>query len=130
MKSGVIRNVSRNVSAVEPPVADHDGLSPEEEERMRKIAVGYWLMRPDELISPIEFINEFDCVGEVPLHSHHNEEFFYVLSGEGIMQIGDEKDILIKANDLVYTPPDVQHSIRPREPGQVVRCFCFAVKVD
>lgn len=130
MKKGVIRNVSNNQSAVDPPQADHDGLDPAEEERMRKIAIGYWLMRPDELESPIEFINEFDCVGDVQLHSHHNEEFFYVLSGEGIMQIGDETDIVVRPNDLIYTPPDVPHSIKPKEEGGTVRCFCFAVTVD
>lgn len=130
MHKGIIRNVSNNKSAIEPPKAEHDGLDKEEEERMQKIAIGYWLMRPDELISPIEFINEFDCVGEVPLHSHHNEEFFYVLSGEGIMQIGEVKNIPVKPCDLIYTPPDVPHSIKPRTQGGKVRCFCFAVAVD
>lgn len=129
MQKGVIRNVVNNQSAVEPPKVDHAGLDPEEEERMRKIAVGYWLMRPDELASPIEFINEFDCVGQVPLHSQHSDEFFYVLSGEGIMQIGDETDILVKPFDLIYTPPDVVHSIRPKEEGGVVRCLCWAVSL-
>ena len=129
MKAGVIRNVSNNVSAIEPPKADHDGISKEEEEKMQKIAIGYWLMRPDELISPIEFINEFDCVGEVPLHSHHSEEFFYVIKGEGIMQIGEETDILVKPYDLIYTPPDIPHSIKPKNPGEVVRCFCFGIKL-
>lgn len=130
MKKGIIRNVSNNKSAIEPPQAEHDGLDKEEEKRMQKIAVGYWLMRPDELVSPIEFINEFDCVGEVPLHSHHTEEFFYVLSGDGIMQIGDEKDIEVKPYDLIYTPPDVPHSIKPKQEGGKVRCFCFAVTLD
>lgn len=129
MKKGIIRNVSNNVSAIDPPKAEHDGLSKEEEERMSKIAVAYWLMRPDELISPIEFINEFDCVGFVPLHSHHTEEFFYVISGEGIMQIGDEQDIEVKPYDLIYTPPDVPHSIRPKREGETVRCFCFGLKL-
>jgi mannose-6-phosphate isomerase-like protein (cupin superfamily) len=130
MKKGVIRNVKNNQSAVEPPHVEHEGLDPEEEERMKKIAVGYWLMRHDELATPIEYVNEFDCVGQVSLHSHHCDEFFYVLSGEGIMQIGDETDILVQPYDLIYTPPDVPHSIRPKEEGGVVRCFCFAVTAD
>jgi mannose-6-phosphate isomerase-like protein (cupin superfamily) len=129
MSKGIIRNVSNNKSAIDPPKADHDGLSKEEEEAMTKIAVGYWLMRPEELQTPIEFINEFDCVGQVALHSHHTEEFFYVLSGEGIMQIGDEDGIEVKPYDLIYTPPDVPHAIRPKRDGETVRCFCFAVKL-
>jgi len=128
-KKGIIRNVSNDKSAIAAPKAEHDGLDPEEEERMKKIAIGYWLMRPDELVTPIEFINEFDCVGQVQLHSHHTEEFFYVLFGEGVMQIGDETNILVKPRDLIYTPPDVAHSIRPKREGEKVRCFCFAVKV-
>jgi len=130
LKKGIIRNVSNNISAIPTPPSELKGLTEEKKARMAKIALKYWLMGPDELISPFDFIFESDCVGQVPLHSHHSEEFFFILSGEGIMQIGDEENLEIKPRDLIYTPPDVPHSIRPKHPGETIRCLCFGLRIQ
>lgn len=125
MKKGIIRNVSNNKSAIEPPEVEHKGTNSSE---MEKTAIGYWLMRPEELEAKFEFINEFEVIGDVPAHSHPAaEEIWYVIEGEGYVQLGDEKNIEVKPRDMIYTPVDVQHAIRPK-PGKTVRCFGFAVK--
>ena len=47
----------------------------------------------------------------IPLHFHPDyEELYYVLSGYGIMTIGDEKKE-ISRNDVVYIPQKAQHTL-------------------
>ncbi len=47
----------------------------------------------------------------IQLHYHPDfEEIYYVLSGYGIIQIGDEKQE-ISRNDVVYIPPLVPHTL-------------------
>ena len=126
MRKCIIRNVSNNKSATKPPEVKHEGAN---EEEMEKTAIGYWLMRPDELEAKIEFINEFEVRGDVPPHSHSDaEEIWYVIEGEGYVQLGDEKEIRVGPRDMIYTPVGVPHGIRP-EKNKTVRCFGFAIKI-
>jgi mannose-6-phosphate isomerase-like protein (cupin superfamily) len=76
--------------------------------------------------SHLQFVNEFEVEAGVAIepHHHNSHEFYYVLSGEADMRVGDLIK-RIRPGDLVHTPPNVPHSIRAREGG--VRCFCFAV---
>ena len=47
----------------------------------------------------------------IQLHYHPDfEEIYYVLSGYGIITIGDEKQE-ISRNDVVYIPPLAQHTL-------------------
>ena len=49
-----------------------------------------------------------------PYHSHHaNEEFFYVLEGEGTLRHADE-ELPIRAGDFICSPPD------PQQPHQII----------
>ncbi len=49
-----------------------------------------------------------------PYHSHHaNEEFFYVLEGEGTLRHADE-EYPIRAGDFIASPPD------PQQPHQII----------
>ncbi len=42
-------------------------------------------------------------------HTHDEEEVYFVISGEGIMQVGDDK-FQIKPGDGLYVPPGVFHT--------------------
>ena len=97
----------RNVQDVEPEV-EHNGTVPV-----------WWLIRPRELKEItdggyLELANEFEVAvgGEVFPHSHPTHEFYFVMTGEGIMTIsGQERPVV--PGDLIQIPPDEVHSLRP-----------------
>ena len=43
-------------------------------------------------------------------HSHHTDEMYLFLSGEGEMTVGEETQTL-RAGDVLLIPPDVPHSL-------------------
>jgi mannose-6-phosphate isomerase-like protein (cupin superfamily) len=48
----------------------------------------------------------------IPLHFHHDQdEFWYIVEGEYVFQIGDRK-IRAKTGDALFSPRRVPHSIR------------------
>jgi len=112
----------RNVDEVTPEV-EHNGTVPV-----------WWLIKPREMFDLtdggyLELANEFEVAvgGEVFPHTHPTHEFYFVMTGEGVMTIsGEECDV--KVGDLVYIPPDAVHSLRPTG-GEPIHCFCFAVGV-
>ncbi len=75
----------RNVVTVEPEV-EHNGTVPV-----------WWLIRPEEMKAItdggyLELANEFEVAvgGEVFPHDHPTHEFYFVMSGRGVMTIGAE----------------------------------------
>jgi len=112
----------RNVQEVTPEV-EHNGTVPV-----------WWLIRPREMKAItdggyLELANEFEVPvgGEVYPHTHPTHEFYFVMSGQGVMTIGAEhRDV--QPGDLVYIPPDAVHSLRP-SADVPIHCFCFAVAV-
>ncbi len=106
------------------PVVEHNGTVPV-----------WWLVHPRELLEQtrggyLELVNEFEVPGggAVYPHSHPTHEFYYVLSGRGVMTIAGE-DRSVVQGDLVHIPPDEVHSLRPESENAPIRCFCFAVGV-
>ena len=105
---------------VEPEV-EHNGTVPV-----------WWLIRPREMLELtdggyLELANEFEVAvgGEVFPHTHPTHEFYFVMTGTGVMTIaGEERDV--SPGDLVYIPPDQVHSLRPTG-DEPIHCFCFAV---
>ena len=77
----------------------------------------------------VELINEFEVAagGAVFPHSHPTHEWYFVMSGRGVMTV-DEEERPVGPGDLVYIPPDHVHSLRP-VGGGAIHCFCFAVGV-
>jgi mannose-6-phosphate isomerase-like protein (cupin superfamily) len=93
----------------------------------------WWLFKPREMKAKtiggyLELVSEFEVMagGEVHSHKHRTYEFYYVVTGRGIMTIGDESRE-IRQGDLVMIPPDAVHSIRPASPNASIRCLAFAV---
>ena len=107
-----------------PPSPEHQGTVPV-----------WWLFKPREMKEAtaggyLELVSEFEVMGggEVHPHQHHTYEFYYVISGRGIMTIeGEEREI--RQGDLVHIPPDAVHSLRPVSDHAPIHCFCFAVGV-
>jgi mannose-6-phosphate isomerase-like protein (cupin superfamily) len=112
----------RNVQEVEPEV-EHNGTVPV-----------WWLISPREMKDItdggyLELANEFEVAvgGEVFPHTHPTHEFYFVMTGEGVMTIAGEERA-VGPSDLIYIPPDQVHSLRPTG-DTAIRCFCFAVGV-
>jgi len=80
----------RNVATVEPEV-EHNGTVPV-----------WWLIKPREMFDLtdggyLELANEFEVAvgGEVFPHTHPTHEFYFVMTGEGVMTIsGEERDVI------------------------------------
>jgi mannose-6-phosphate isomerase-like protein (cupin superfamily) len=104
------------------PTSEHEGT-----------VTVWWLVPPRALQREtagvhLELVNEFEVAGggAVHPHAHPTWEFYYGLSGRGVMTI-EGVEQLVGPGDLVPIPPDATHSIRAAGPHAPVRCFCFAV---
>jgi quercetin dioxygenase-like cupin family protein len=57
--------------------------------------------------------------GQSPSHSHPWEHEFFVLRGTGIGTV-DNEEVNLKQGDVLFVPPDVQHSMRATEAMEVI----------
>lgn len=50
--------------------------------------------------------------GEVPMHSHHNEQITYVLEGALRFLLGEAQDeeVIVRAGEVLTIPPHLPHS--------------------
>lgn len=69
-----------------------------EESPSRRLKMGYTVIYP---------------TGTTTGHTHDEEEVYYVISGEGVMVVGDD-EFAIKAGDALYVPPRVFHTTYQR----------------
>jgi quercetin dioxygenase-like cupin family protein len=106
------------------PVIEHNGTVPV-----------WWLIPPQEMREItdggfLELVSEFEVAGGglVDPHSHPTHEFYYVTSGRGLMTVGDEEREIAQG-DLVYTPPNVVHSLRPVSDHAPIHAVAFAIGV-
>ena len=90
------------------PVVEHAGTVPV-----------WWLIQPGELKEVtrggfLELVSEWEVAGGglVDPHSHPTHEFYYIISGLGVMKIADDERE-VGQGDLIRIPPDVVHSIWP-----------------
>jgi mannose-6-phosphate isomerase-like protein (cupin superfamily) len=93
----------------------------------------WWLFRPRELKPEttggyLELVSEFEVMGggAIHPHEHHTLEFYFVLSGRGLMTIGDETR-LVRQGDLIRIPPDALHWLRAESANASIRCLAFAM---
>ena len=93
----------------------------------------WWLVEPRAMKEAtsggyLELVAEFEVApgGAVHPHSHHTHEYYYILSGRGIMVIADEEREVVPG-DFIHIPPDSEHSIRTSSDTAPLRAFVFAV---
>lgn len=75
--------------------------------------------------------NGFTPKGGPPLHIHlYQDEFFYIIEGEYLFQVADEK-YQMKAGDTIFLPRNVQHAfIQLTEKGKVIVSYMPAGKME
>jgi len=56
-------------------------------------------------------ISMYQPMAHVAKHKHAvQEQVYHVLEGEGLMEIGDRKQV-VRKHDVIFLPPGVEHSI-------------------
>lgn len=75
--------------------------------------------------------NGFTPNGGPPLHIHlYQDEFFYIVDGEYLFQVGDEK-YPMKPGDTIFLPRNVQHAfVQLTEKGKVIVSYLPAGKME
>jgi mannose-6-phosphate isomerase-like protein (cupin superfamily) len=96
----------------------------------------WWLIEPRELHQAtkggfLELVSEWEVAGGglVDPHEHPTHEFYYIISGRGIMKIADEERE-VGQGDLIRIPPDTVHSIWPVTENAPLRGLAFAIGIE
>lgn len=63
--------------------------------------------------------------GSVPEHAHETVETYTILKGEGIMTIGDERQV-VKFGDMVYIDKNLKHSLTNTGEEDMHMMFVYA----
>ena len=93
----------------------------------------WWLVEPRAMKEQtaggyLELVAEFavNAGSAVEPHSHNTHEYYYMLSGRGIMVIeGEEREVV--SGDFIYIPPNKEHSLRTASNTAGIRALVFAV---
>ncbi len=65
--------------------------------------------------------------GSVPLHSHEQEEVYYIAAGQG--SIGVDQEIrTVQTGDCIYLKPGSRHMLQNTSEENMVMMFCYAPK--
>lgn len=83
-------------------------------------------MREETEGTYLEAVEEFEIApgAKAEPHYHDTHEYYFILEGEAVVQIGDEAR-RVGPKDLVYIPPNAVHTIWPVDGGGV-RSLAFA----
>lgn len=82
-----------------------------------------YLGHTDNLMMVIIDFNDGPTSEPDPPHSHPHEQMSYVVAGELIVHIGDDKERL-GPGDIFMVPPDVPHTVQLlSEQVRLVDCF-------
>jgi quercetin dioxygenase-like cupin family protein len=78
--------------------------------------------------SYLEFIDEFELEpgSRLQPHYHDSHEYYYLLSGQAVMQVENEQRVL-SPGDLVHIPRNAVHSIWSASATESFRALAFAV---
>jgi quercetin dioxygenase-like cupin family protein len=108
-----------------PAIPDHSGS-----------ASAWYMIERNELQTEteethLEYVCEFEIAAgrKLERHYHNNFEFFYVLTGEGAMEIEGEEQA-VGPGSLIKIGPNQVHSIWSTVEGEPIRCFCFGLNLE
>ena len=65
--------------------------------------------------------------GSVPLHSHEQEEVYYIAAGEGSIAVNEEIQE-VRAGDCIYIRPQKTHMLKNTAKENMIMMFCYAPK--
>jgi len=65
--------------------------------------------------------------GEVPRHAHSQEEVYFIVSGQGIIELDGEETAVGPGNYAAILPGQ-SHSLRNTAKEDMVMLFCYAPK--
>jgi mannose-6-phosphate isomerase-like protein (cupin superfamily) len=68
---------------------------------------------------------EIEPGGKVPLHSHEQEEVYYIVSGKGEIKVGQELSP-VQEGCAVYIPSNVEHELRNTGTSRMEMIFVYA----
>jgi len=76
-------------------------------------SVRLWPLLSKGEAKTVEHVEEFIAEKELEIHESKipAEEFYYILSGYGIMIVGDE-EVEVGPGDLIYIPAGAKHGLR------------------
>jgi quercetin dioxygenase-like cupin family protein len=63
--------------------------------------------------------------GSVPIHTHEQEEVYFIAEGKGTMQVGDEKQE-VEGGMAIYLEPNVEHELVNGPDGRMVMIFVYS----
>ena len=66
-----------------------------------------------------------DPGGSIPEHQHPNEEVYVVLSGTGLIGVGDERRE-VAAGCCVFIPPEAPHFLQNSVEGEMIVLWVYA----
>lgn len=67
--------------------------------------------------------------GQVPWHNQEQEEVYFVVSGEGEMCLGEERQP-VSSGQCVYIPPTVFHQLTNTGSEPMVMIYCYGPAGD
>lgn len=93
-----------------------------EDVEKQKVAEGIMMQHlgPGKTMNTLHW--NLDDKSEIPMHSHPQEQFGYVIRGGFKFFIGDETHIL-KAGDSYYVPPNVEHGFITQGDTEAIDVF-------
>lgn len=65
--------------------------------------------------------------GSVPLHSHQQEEVYFIVAGQGSIVV-DEEISNVHTGDCIYLKPKSAHLLKNNSPENMIMMFCYAPK--
>jgi mannose-6-phosphate isomerase-like protein (cupin superfamily) len=65
--------------------------------------------------------------GSVPLHSHEQEEVYYIAAGEGSITVNEEIR-KVRTGDCIYIRPQKTHMLKNTTTENLIMMFCYAPK--
>jgi quercetin dioxygenase-like cupin family protein len=85
-----------------------------------------WSLTEETKGTYLEFIDDFeiDPGSKAEPHFHNTHEWYFILEGNGVVQIENEAR-RVAPGDLIYIPPNQRHTVYPTSE-QKIRALCFA----